>query len=252
MPATPLVYDSAADLARAAAAAFAAAAEAAISQRGRFAAVLAGGSTPKPVYELLAAQPYRSRIDWRRVHIFWGDERCVPPAHPRSNFGMARRALLSQVPVPPGNVHRVRGELGSEAAAAEYEQELQHFFQGAAPCFDLIHLGLGSDGHTASLFPFDLPVLLERTSLARPVLHLPSGEPRVTLTVPVLNAAAGVEFLVAGAAKAPVVRQAIQGPLDPFRLPAQIISPAGELRWLLDAGAARDLVPEGREKNRVP
>lgn len=247
-----LVFDSAAGLARAAAESFAAAAEAAITGRGRFAVALAGGSTPRPVYELLASEPYRSRIEWRRVHLFWGDERCVPPAHPRSNFRMARRAFISRVPVPPRNVHRIRGELGSKAAAAEYEHELHEFCDGEAPCFDLVHLGLGDDGHTASLFPFDLPVLHERERRVCPVIHLPGGEPRVTLTLPVLNAAACVEFLVAGAAKAPMVRSATEGPLDPFRIPAQLIRPVGEFRWLLDAAAARNLAPERRTQIASP
>jgi 6-phosphogluconolactonase len=225
---------------------FAAAARAAVRERGRFTAALAGGSTPRRAYALLAEEPLAGAVPWEQVHLFWGDERCVPPAHPRSNWGMAREVLLARVPVPPENVHRVRGELPPERAAAEYERELREIFGEGVPRLDLVHLGVGDDGHTVSLFPF-APALRERARLAVPALH--GGEPRVTLTVPALNAAARVEFLATGAAKAGVVRRVLRGPLDPFRIPAQLVRPAAaEPVWILDRPAASLLAdaPEAR------
>ncbi|HEV2146509.1 MAG TPA: 6-phosphogluconolactonase, partial [Longimicrobiaceae bacterium] len=199
----------------------------------------AGGSTPRRAYSLLAQEPLAREVPWEHVHLFWGDERCVPPGHPRSNFRMVRDALLAHVPLPAANAHRVRGELPRERAAGEYERELREAFGGGVPRFDLVHLGVGDDGHTASLFPF-APALLERERLAAPAVH--EGEPRVTLTVPVLNAAARVEFLATGAGKAPVVRKVLRGALDPLRLPAQLVRPAaGDPVWILDEPAAAKL-----------
>ena len=140
-------------LGRAAAEAFAAKAREAACARGIFSALLAGGDTPRRMYELLAGEPLRSRVPWGAVHLFWGDERCVPPDSPHSNYGMARRALLDHVPLDPGRIHPVRWDLSPEEAAAAYEEELKDFFRGAPPRFDLALLGLGSDGHTASLLP---------------------------------------------------------------------------------------------------
>ena len=143
-------------LARAAADHFVSLAVEAIAVRGRFAVVLSGGSTPKASYAVLATDERAARVDWSRVYVFWGDERCVPPDHPDSNFRMARQALLDRVPIPSGNVHRMRGELDPAQAAADYQQALLRFFaisSGDTPSFDLILLGMGDDGHTASLFP---------------------------------------------------------------------------------------------------
>lgn len=232
------VYPDAASALRAAAERFAGAARAAVEARGRFAAALAGGSTPRGLYALLAEEPFRAGVPWGAVHLFWGDERCVPPGHPRSNFRMAREALLSRVPLPPENVHRVRGELPPARAAEEYGRELRAFFGAEGPRFDLLHLGVGGDAHTASLFPFS-PALRERERWAVPTLHPGSGEPRVTLTVPVLNAARRVELLATGTEKAEVVRAVVRGALDPFRLPAQLVRPReGEAHWVLDRAAA--------------
>lgn len=218
---------------------FAEAAREAVERRGRFAAALAGGGTPRRAYALLGEAPLAGEVPWEAVHLFWGDERCVPPEHPRSNYRMAREALLSRVPIPEANVHRVRGERGRERAAAAYERELREAFGGGVPRFDRVHLGLGGDGHTASLFPYD-PSLLERRRLAVGALH--DGEGRVTLAVPVLDAAAGVEFLVTGEDKAQRVADVLERSPDPVRIPAQFVRPAaGEPVWILDEAAASRL-----------
>lgn len=217
-------------------------ARAAAEERGRFSVALAGGTAPRPAYALLAEEPFRSRVPWEAVHLFWGDERCVAPLHPRSNFGMARRAFVSRVPLPPQNVHRMPGELPPREGARAYARELEAFFGPGVPRFDLVHLGVGPDAHTASLFPFAEEVLRERERAVVPALHLPDGEWRLTLTPPVLNAASRVEFLATGGGKAAVVRAVLRGPLDPFRLPAQLVRPhGGELAWVLDEAAAAGL-----------
>lgn len=240
------VYADARETARAAAEGFAARAREAVAERGRFAAVLAGGSTPRAAYVLLAEEPLRDSVPWEGVHLFWGDERCVPPAHPRSNFGMARGVLLSRVPLPAENVHRVRGELGAERAAEEYREEVRRFFGGGAPRWDLVHLGVGEDAHTASLFPFS-PALREREHAVVRALHPRTGEWRVTLTLPALGAARRVEILAVGKGKARVARSAICGALDPFRLPVQLVRPReGVPVWLLDRDAAEEIYADQR------
>ena len=162
----------------------------------------------------------------------------MPPRHPRSNFGMAREAFVARVPIPPGNVRRMRGELPPAEGAARYAEELAAFFGSGIPRFDFGHLGVGPDGHTASLFPYDA-LLHERERTVGVALHRPLGEWRLTLTLPVLNAAAEVEFLVLGAGKADIVRTVVRGPLDPLRVPAQLVRPRdGELAWVLDEAAA--------------
>jgi 6-phosphogluconolactonase len=223
-----------------------AAATRAIGGSGRFAVALAGGSTPERLYRLLATEPYVSGLDWSRVHAFQGDERCVPPDDPASNYRMAREALLARVPIPAGNVHRIRGEDEPDAAAAAYERDLRDAFAtpdgpprlqpGAR--FDLVLLGMGEDAHTASLFPGSA-ALQEPTRWVRAV-PLSDGSPaRVTLTPVVINAAADVVFLVSGRAKASTLRKVREGPYQPDVLPAQLVAPrAGRLRWLVDADAA--------------
>lgn len=215
-------------------------------ERGEpFAAVLTGGGSPRELYRLLGTPELAERVPWEAVHLFWGDERCVPPDHPRSNFGMARGALIGRVPIPAANVHRMRGELGAERAAREYEAELREWF-GGFPRFDLVHLGVGDDGHIASLFPFDLPRLLERERLVLPSLNRELGEPRVTLTPPVINSAARVEFLLPDARKSSIARKLIEGPLDPLRVPAQMVrTNSGKVFWLLTLQAARNLRAQG-------
>lgn len=225
-------FPDAADLARAAADGFAERATAAVDGGGRFAVALTGGGSPRDLYLHLSLPPWRDRIPWHGVHLFWGDERCVPPRHPRSNFGMARDLFVSRVPIPSENVHRIRGELRPDDAAAEYAAEIEAFFEGAEPRLDLVHLGLGDDGHVASLFPFDLPRLMERERPVTTSLFRPLGEHRVTLTYAVINAARRVEFLLPRSSKAGIAATAMAGPLDPFRVPAQGVRPAGELVWL--------------------
>jgi 6-phosphogluconolactonase len=240
-----LVHPAAHAASRAAAESFAQVSRAAVEARGRFSVALSGGSAPWETYRILGEEPFRSSVPWEAVHLFWGDERCVPPGHPRSNFGMANEVLVSRIPIPPGNVHRMRGEMRPEEGAEEYRQELEAFFGPGVPRFDLIHLGVGPDAHTCSLFPFD-ELLRERDRTVGTALHRPLGEWRVTLTVPVLNAAARIEVLAFGKDKAAVVRTVIEGPLDPFRLPIQLVRPGdGELVWRLDEGAASGLERNG-------
>ncbi len=232
------VYPDARSLAEAAAGHVAALAGQAIAARGRFALALAGGSTPRPLYERLASPPYAGGIDWTKVQVFFGDERCVPPEDPRSNYAMAKGALLERVPIPGANVHRMRGEDEPERAARGYEGVLERVL-GAAP-LDLVLLGMGENGHTASLFPGSaLLGEARRRVAAEYVRELAMW--RVTLTPVAINAARHVAFLVSGAAKAPMLAQVLEGPRDPARLPAQIVQPAGELRWLVDAAAAARL-----------
>lgn len=215
----------------------------AVSERGRFSVALTGGSGPVRAYRLLGEEPLRSRIPWEGAHLFWGDERCVPPGHARSNFRMANEAFISRVPIPPANVHRMRGELGAEAGAAAYAGELAAFFGPGVPRFDLIHLGVGPDGHVASLFPFT-DALRERERPVTTNLHLPLGEPRITLTLPVLNAATRIELPVMGADKAAIVWAVLRGPIDPYRFPAQFVRPSeGEMVWMMDAGAVGRMDP---------
>ncbi len=229
-----VVLPDLAALTREAADRFISLARSAIAAQGRFTVALSGGSTPRVLYEQLVTQP----IEWRRVHVFWGDERCVPPEHADSNYGMAQRALLSHVDIPAQNVHRLKGELDPAQAAQEYETELRAIF-GAAPRFDLILLGMGADAHTASLFP-GTPALHEqqRWVAAQYVDKLKSN--RLTLTPPIINGAANVIFLIAGNDKAAALRSVWHAPHDPDRFPAQIVRPpAGHVLWLVDQAASR-------------
>lgn len=227
------VLSDPAELAAAAAGEFARA-SGAHKGKGTFRAALSGGSTPKALYARLAAEPLRSRVPWARVELFFGDERCVPPDDPDSNYRMAREALLSRVPVPPERVHRVLTERTPEEAARLYADEVR------GPRFDWIFLGLGPDGHTASLFPGTAAVE-EKEKLAVSVWVPEKKTRRVTLTLPVLNAAAKVVFVVSGADKADAVRRVLEEPASPA-VPASLVRPeAGELLWLLDAAAASGL-----------
>jgi len=223
-------------------------AAAAIAARGRFMWALAGGETPRATYARLALPPFRERVDWRHTWVFFGDERAVPPDHAGSNYGMAHEALLSKVPIPAAQVLRIRGEAEDlEVAAAEYARALSEAFgtrRGALPRFDLVLLGLGVDGHTASLFP-DSPVVREVFRAVAAVHVAAASIPqRLTLTLPVFNAAARVVFLVAGAEKAKVVK-AVLG--ERATLPAAMVRPAdGELVWLIDRAAAAQLSPAAK------
>ncbi|WP_242345385.1 6-phosphogluconolactonase [Anaeromyxobacter terrae] len=237
-PEVRVVEDPAA-LAPAAADEWRARALAAVAASGRFAVALSGGSTPRAVYALLAdpAAPYRDALPWARTHVFFGDERAVPPDHPQSNYGMARDALLASVALPPENVHRIRGEDEPEAAARAYEDALRAFF-GGAPRFDLLLLGMGADGHTASLFPGS-PALEEPSHLVVAAPAPAPGPPRITLTLRALQAAARVVFLVSGAAKAPALARALSGASGAGALPAGRVRPTdGSVLWLVDRAAA--------------
>lgn len=237
-----LVFDDAETTARAAAERFVELAHDAISARGRFSVALAGGSTPKRTYELLASDEFKGRIDWTKTHIFFGDERCVPPSDADSNYRMADEALLSRVSIPPSNIHRIMGESDAGASARLYEDELQTFFAGESwPGFDLVLLGLGPDGHTASLFP-DTEALDERRAwvVANWVEKL--GAYRITLTAPAINHAAHVIFLVTGAGKAERVAELLGPESERAHLPASLIRPErGSLEWFLDSQAAQAL-----------
>ena len=232
-----LVYETPEELAEAAARDFVARAEETINERDRFAVVLAGGSTPEATYQALA-RDYADRIDWSKVHVFFGDERTVPPDHEDSNYRMVRETLLSRIRV--GSVHRMRCELSSAEAAAAYERELRDFFgiSNGLPSFDLILLGLGEDGHTASLFPETAALdVADRWVVANPVLKLETT--RLTLTVPVINAARAVAFLVAGEDKAGALREILEGDADPRAYPAKFVRPeGGDLTWMVDRAAA--------------
>jgi 6-phosphogluconolactonase len=234
------IFPDSGSLANQAAEAFVSLAFEALKFHGRFTVALAGGSTPEQTYALLAEAP----LKWRNVHIFWGDERCVPPGHSESNYGKAARILLDRIAIQPGHVHRILGELPAEEAARSYELELRRVFDGELPRFDLVLLGLGTDGHTASLFP-DTPELKENNRWAVAVTHRTPPPPmvdRVTLTLPILNAAANVIFLVAGTDKAEILNRVLHHPSPADALPAQVIRPFnGHLRWFLDRSAAARL-----------
>ena len=222
--------------------------ESAIRAHGTARIAISGGNTPKRAFELLAdtAQPFLKRIDWSRLLIFWVDERCVPPDSPDSNYHLTQETLLSKVPLPKENIVRIEGELDPEEAAARYESALRNRFrlEGAElPRFDLIVLGLGDNGHTASLFP-DSTALHSMMRLAVAVEVEAKNPWRVTLTWPVINHANKIFFLVEGTSKAEVLKQVLLGPYQPETLPAQLIRPeSGELSLLLDRAAAAKLPP---------
>ena len=212
----------------------------------RITVALSGGSTPKHLYSLLASPDYKNRIPWENVQLFWGDERCVPPDHPDSNFRMVQEALLSKIKIPAANIHRMAGEREPQAAAADYEQELQKFFnlqRGGLPRFDLILLGIGEDGHTASLFPGSDAINETQRWVVTPFVATLNSH-RLSLSLPVLNNAANVWFLVTGAGKADVVKQAFSGSSD---LPAARIQPVdGKLAWFITQDAAPGIPAAGK------
>jgi 6-phosphogluconolactonase len=231
------------EVARSAAATVAAAAREAVAERGAFMLALAGGDTPRRLYEKLAAEP---GIDWSRVELFWGDERSVPPEHPESNFGMARATLLAPLGIEPSRVHRIEAERGDlTAVAREYEAELARVTGarrgGPPPRLDLVLLGIGADGHTASLFPYTASLSESRRwVVAADVPQLSIR--RVTITFPLIERARAVLVLVSGASKADTLAEVLEGPWDPERLPAQRIrARAGRVDWFVDAAAASRL-----------
>jgi 6-phosphogluconolactonase len=209
------------------------------SERRPFTLALSGGSTPRPAYEHLATPRFSERMDWERTHVFWSDERCVAPDDAQSNYRMAKAALLDHVPIPRSNVHRLQGELPPEEAAAQYEDALRAVFGDVrVPTFDLILLGLGEDGHTASLFP-DTEALGVRDRWVVPNYVERLEKWRLTLTLPVLNAAEHATFVVAGERKAEILEAVLTTSADAPTYPAQHVHPdEGRLIWLVDAEAA--------------
>jgi 6-phosphogluconolactonase len=210
----------------------------AIAERGIFTIALSGGSTPKPLYEAIAAQD----LPWDKIHVFWGDERYVPPSHPDSNEGMARQAWLSKVSIPAANIHPMpTGADDPAIAAQQHEQQLQDFFQvkpGDIPALDVVLLGMGDDAHTASLFP--------HTEALQVCDHLitvgnKDGQPRITFTIPLINQARCVMFIVAGASKQPALAQVFAPSADSNLYPSRLIQPFEELWWLLDEDAGQNL-----------
>lgn len=242
------VYDGADALSRAAAEYFLENTQAAVAARGRARVAISGGSTPKRTFELLAnpAERFLKAVPWEQIEIFWVDERCVPPDNQESNYRMTREALLERVPLKPENVFRMEGELAPELAAARYETTIRGQFrlEGAeAPRFDLLSLGMGDDGHTASLFPHTEAIHeLGRVVVAN---HVPQKDTwRITLTWPVINEAREVFFLIGGKDKADPLHRVLQGAYDPETLPSQLIQPrSGKLLLLLDKDAASLLPP---------
>lgn len=230
-------------LAQAAAETFCQQAQANIARWGRFTVALSGGSTPKAMFGLLADEPYRSAIDWANVYIFWGDERCVPPDHEESNYRMTNETLLSKVPLPPENIFRLYGEDAPARAAQRYGAQLQQFFQtDSLPQFDLVFLGMGADGHTASLFPGTtaLQADAEVAVVENYVEKLKTY--RLTLTAATINQAHTIIFLVGGADKAVTLRAVLQGEFQPELYPSQLIRPVhGTLTWIVDEAAASQL-----------
>lgn len=217
-------------------------AQQAVKKRRRLTVALCGGRTPSRLYAMLGEPALRQQVPWDQVAIFWGDERCVPPDHSDSNYRMAHELLLSKVPIPPSNIYRMPGERQDpNVGAEEYAQTLRNVFQRSAgdwPQFDLVLLGLGEDGHTASLFRHT-DVLHECTRLVAAPFVKALNAYRLTLTIPVFNAARHVVFLVSGQSKATILKRVLQGDPQPETLPVQFIHPqSGELSWFVDHPAA--------------
>lgn len=239
-----IIFDTPELLARSAAEILIRHADEAGKLRGSFSLVLCGGQTPAGLYHRLAEGNYSRRLDWKTIHLFWGDERCVPPNHPESNYRSARESLLDHVPLPAGNIHRIRGELEPGVAAKCYEADLRDFFQTGnsgrrkLPCFDVVLLGMGGDGHTASLFP-GRDSLQERNLWVIAHYVDPFKGWRITLTPVVINNAVAVIFIVSGKDKAEALKEVLTGAYRPDILPAQAIRPeSGNLQWMVDREAA--------------
>ena len=236
---TKIIFKDLQELSHAAAGIFVESFSQASAQRGRFLVALSGGSTPNRLYQLLAGAPYRAQIDWTKVHVFWGDERCVPKDDPGNSYFQARQTLLDHVNIPAGNIHRVQSELKPASAALEYAQTLNEFSAPplAWPRFDLILLGMGDDGHTASLFPGS-PVDDPSPAIAVTANYQDRPANRVSLTPRVFNSARRVLFLVSGLSKAVTLTRVFSDIINMDLLPAQRIQPGdGELLWLVDEAA---------------
>lgn len=223
----------------------------AVASKGRFTVAVSGGSTPLGLYRLLGATSKKD-IPWDRTYIFWVDERCVAPDHQDSNYEGVYGALISRVDIPAANIHRIKGEMPPEAGAREYEEELKRYFGSTGlPVFDLVILGVGEDGHTASLFPND-PSLAERERLAIPVYVKRMHSRRITLTLPVLNNALSILFLVTGSKKAGILKGIFDSREKSQKFPSSLIQPVhGEVTWLIDTEAAVKLRADVSEKRRI-
>jgi len=229
------------DLYKAAADIFVEKAQAAIKKKEKFTVCLSGGSTPKPLYELLATPEYSEQINWKKCHIFFGDERCVPDTHDDSNYGMVYDALLKKVNVPKSQVYKMDGSKTPREAAQAYTQVFQNFFGATKPFFDLAYLGMGTDGHIASMFPDSDAIKMVRKRVRE--VKMGKNKPwRLTVTSSVFNRTKSVVLLVAGKKKSTVLKEVLHGAYNPTLLPAQILRNAlGEVTWLLDEGAASAL-----------
>jgi len=239
-----LTYHSQKEMISSAAAQFISIGLAAIQDRGRFSVTLSGGNTPKPLYEILAS-PDADLLDWDMVHFFWGDERCVPPNHPDSNFNQANQVLLRPRSIKDENIHRIKAELQPKEAARKYQEEILSYFHGKIPRFDLILLGMGSDGHTASLFPGSELVIGDHIN--KDCLVASNWVPkldtwRITFTHHLINIAHNVLFLISGEDKAETLRSVLEGPSDHKLYPSQLIDPnEGDLTWHIDHEASTKL-----------
>jgi len=239
-----LTYHSQEEMISSAAAQFISIGLAAIQDRGQFSVTLSGGNTPKPLYAILAG-PDADLLDWDKVHFFWGDERCVPPNHPDSNYNQANQVLLSPRSIKDENIHRIKTELQPKEAARQYQEEILSYFQGKIPRFDLVLLGMGSDGHTASLFPGSKLVIGDH--LNEDCLVASNWVPkldtwRITFTHHLINIAHNVLFLVSGEDKAKALKSVLEGPPDHKLYPSQLIDPdEGNLTWHIDHEAAAEL-----------
>jgi 6-phosphogluconolactonase len=239
------IYPGPPEVAQAAVNFFMESARAAVETKGIFSVALSGGSTPALLYALLAKPPAVSEVPWEQVHIFWGDERAVPPDHSDSNYRAAKESLLDRAPIPESNIHRIHSELDPRLAASHYEDTLRDFFFGEENqlkerkfLFDLVFLGMGGDGHTASLFPRTSALEeSDRWVVGNYVEGL--GTWRITMTASFINQSQQVVFLVTGSGKKTRLKEVLFGPRDPSTLPAQLINPhSGNLWWLLDESAA--------------
>nr|WKN36743.1 glucose-6-phosphate dehydrogenase [Tunicatimonas sp. TK19036] len=234
-------YNDIDDLSYCAAELFASKSQEAVEKFGRFTVCLSGGSSSKAMYELLAKEPLASKIPWKNVHVFWGDERAVPIDHPDSNAGMAMSAFLKKVPIPENQIYPIEGGLRADVAALQYEEVLQRFFQGRSPRFDLVLLGLGSDGHTASLFP-EVTISQKEMTWVKEVFVPKLDSYRITLTPQLINKANCVAFIAYGKGKADALQHVLEGPYEPEQYPAQLIQPThGEVHWFVDNEAGGTL-----------
>lgn len=213
-----------------------------LKSQDKFTIALSGGSTPKKLHELLASDAYKDKIDWSKLHIFWGDERYVPFSDERNNAKMAFDTLLDHVPVPKEHIHVMRTDIQHEESAVEYEQILADYFHNSTHTFDVVLLGMGDDGHTLSLFPGKTDVIHEQIKWTTSLWLDSQDMFRVTLTAPVVNQAAAVAFLVTGANKAHILHNVIEGEFKPDVYPSQVIKPEpGELHWFIDEAAGAEL-----------